>query len=315
MSGPVSTTIVVVLCQTVHTMREPSRRPGPRPADPATARQDRRELRRRQQRRRRRLAAAIFTCAAVLAAAGMGAWLTDTDEAAIETAPTPTAPTPRAAPATQAPPATEAPPVLSMPGDYPDDGPGTFRYASTEGQVLGESGTLMRFRVAVEDTVDEDPDELAEYVDETLGAEQGWTAGGNHRFQRVPADAAYEFTIHLVTSQTAGRMCGSAGLNVLAPSLPEGGVSCYYSGHVVLNLSRWMLSVPHYVDDEVPLDVYRRMVLNHEVGHALGLGHEACPGPGEPAPVMQQQTLRLDGCEAYEWPYLDGQRYAGEPVP
>jgi hypothetical protein len=29
---------------------------------------------------------------------------------------------------------------------------------------------------------------------------------------------------------------------------------------------------------------------------------------------MQQQTIKLDGCLANAWPYLDGRRYSGQPV-
>jgi Protein of unknown function (DUF3152) len=209
----------------------------------------------------------------------------------------------------------EAPPVLALPGEFPADGPGTFRFASGEGEVIGESGPVHRFRIAVEDGADEDPGEVAEFVEDTLGHRQSWTAGGDRRFQRVPAGAGHDFTIYLVTTNTAARLCAAVGLDVVGSGLPEGGVSCRTPGQVVLNLARWRQSVPHYVDAEVPLAVYRQMLVNHEVGHQLGYGHETCPGDGEPAPVMQQQSIELDGCEPNPWPYLDGDRYSGPRVP
>lgn len=202
--------------------------------------------------------------------------------------------------------------MLSLPGDFPAAGTGTFAFAATGGEVLGAAGTLRRFRVAIEDGIDEDIEEFAGFVDDTLGDARGWAAGGENRFQRVPSGAPHDFTVSLVTGETAAGMCGVAGLDIYLAGVAY--TSCQTPAQVILNLNRWRLSVPEYVAAEVPLETYRQMVLNHEVGHELGYGHEQCPGPGEKAPVMQQQTLRLSGCEAYPWPYLNDERYTGPPV-
>jgi predicted Zn-dependent protease len=44
-------------------------------------------------------------------------------------------------------------------------------------------------------------------------------------------------------------------------------------------------------------------MVNHEVGHYLGLGHVGCPKKGAKAPVMMQQSISLGGCVPEAWPY------------
>lgn len=76
--------------------------------------------------------------------------------------------------------------------------------------------------------------------------------------------------------------------------------SCQIGPVVALNADRWREATPTWPGS---LDAYRRMLVNHEVGHLLGRHHArpACDGAG-PAAVMFQQSSGLDGCEANPWP-------------
>ncbi|KUL30173.1 hypothetical protein ADL15_24925 [Actinoplanes awajinensis subsp. mycoplanecinus] len=185
---------------------------------------------------------------------------------------------------------------------------GDFRYVKTRGPMLGESGKLHKFRVAVEETVtDVELTDFAESVDSTLGDDRSWIGSGKLRLRRVPkSDGDAEFTIYLATPATSERMCATGGLHT------EGFTSCRVPGKVVINAERWATAIPEY---EGELDQYRQYALNHEVGHQLGHGHEACPGKGKPAPVMLPQTYGLEGCDRNAWPFRNGKRYQGEPRP
>jgi hypothetical protein len=188
---------------------------------------------------------------------------------------------------------------------YPASGPGTFTYALDSGPVFGTTGILRRFRIAVENGMGQDVVVFASAVDAILVDPRGWTASGQVRLQRVPREAPAEFTIVLGTPGTSERMCAAGGLYT------QRFTSCRLPGQVIVNVARWLEAVPDY---GASLDVYRAYALNHEVGHELGYGHQACPAPGRPAPVMQQQTYGLRGCVANGWPYIDGRRYGGPLV-
>lgn len=198
------------------------------------------------------------------------------------------------------------PASLSNPQSVPQKGSGVFVFKNTEGAVLGTAGTLKRFRVAVEEGTGSSIAVFAAVVDQVLGHQKGWTAGREWRFQRVPENAVFDFTIFLASPTTSEQMCLAGGVYTWKYT------SCRLRGQVVINLGRWVDAVSKY---HAPLDEYRAYALNHEVGHELGFGHEACVAPGRPAPVMQQQTLDLRGCIANGWPYLDGERYAGRSIP
>ncbi len=78
--------------------------------------------------------------------------------------------------------------------------------------------------------------------------------------------------------------------------------SCRVGRYVVINQTRWQHASPAWNAAGRSLRDYRHMVVNHETGHWLGLGHAGCPGAGKPAPVMMQQSKGRDGCTFNPFP-------------
>jgi hypothetical protein len=154
------------------------------------------------------------------------------------------------------------------------------------------SGTARTYRVEVETGTAQSAPDFAAAVDATLSNPASWVGQGVWSLQRVAGDGA-DFVIRLATPATVDKVCASAGLDT------RGYVSCRAGKYVMINLDRWMHAVPDYRGD---VALYRQYVINHEVGHQLGYGHQTCPGPGRKAPVMQQQTFGLKGCVANAWP-------------
>lgn len=258
--------------------------------------------RRRMVRRRRRLAVFALLLVAGLAAGfdfARGA-ITDPDPPVRaqgdHSSPQASPPSSAAASPTPSP-----SPSKSEKPSVPYSGSGKFVTAGGEAGPVGKGGATLRYRVQVEKGAGLDADEFAGYVDATLADERSWIAGGDVRLQRA-ASGPYNFTVYLATPTTTDRLC--------APLPTSGYTSCRQGDSVVVNLARWVLGVPHWDRD---LDSYRQYVINHEVGHRLGHGHVLCSGKGDPAPVMQQQTLKLAGCKGNAWPYVKGKLHSGPP--
>lgn len=126
-------------------------------------------------------------------------------------------------------------------------------------------------------------------MEATLTDGRGWAT--HHRLARVDDHA--DLRIVLASPETADALC--------APLDTGGRLSCRNGTDVVINAWRWSFGADSYAGD---LGADRRYVVNHETGHAFGYPHVDCPAPGEPAPVMLQQTKGLGGCQANPWPAL-----------
>lgn len=125
-------------------------------------------------------------------------------------------------------------------------------------------------------------------ANQTLNDARGW-ARLNVRFVEVASGG--QFSLVLASAAEVGAIpgCGSD-------------YSCRAGRYVLINQDRWMGATSSWNNAGGSLRDYRHMVINHETGHWLGHGHSSCGGAGQPAPVMQQQSMDLQGCSFNPWP-------------
>lgn len=162
----------------------------------------------------------------------------------------------------------------------PFDG-GLDQSPSDVGQVV-----RLRFDSRVGDVTSAD---LAAEALAILNDSRGWPRAG---FTFV-ADDASPFTVVLAEGAEVDELC--------LPLRTGGTVSCQNGPVVALNATRWRSAVDHW---DGTVATYRGYLVNHEVGHLLGLRHPKprCPVAGRPAGVMEQQTAGLEGCTGNPWP-------------
>ena len=146
----------------------------------------------------------------------------------------------------------------------------TYTYTvETRGGVSSDVGTFSALaRSALEDS-------------------RGWSLGGAVSFRQVRSGGDFRLTL-----------ATPAAVDAASPGCSPTW-SCRVGNLVLINEERWNSGTASWTGG---LHSYRHYVINHEVGHWLGLGHRACPAPGRRAPVMQQQSISLDGCTSNTWP-------------
>ncbi|MCP2324630.1 hypothetical protein HDA40_003137 [Hamadaea flava] len=209
--------------------------------------------------------------------------------------------------------------------EVPQHGAGTFTIAGGGSGVVGAGETLVKYQVELEQGISwgtVPPWTAASFaaaVDGILANERGWIASAAHpvtdadegmsneswSFQRV-SDGSYGVRVRLATPATVDKLCGSAGVDT------EGVYSCRYGKNILINLGRWLYGAVGFRD----MAAYRQMVISHEMGHFLGFNHMLCPGAGQLAPVMQTQTIALDGCLPNPYPFtVDGRFVMGPWAP
>ena len=153
--------------------------------------------------------------------------------------------------------------------------------------VAGETPQkTVTYEVRVRGQVGADPAAFARIAARTFADRRGWGMGGSLRFSQVASGG--QFTLWLAAPTAL------PGFS----SICSAQYSCRVGRHVVINDERWRTGTPTWPT----VREYQHYVLNHELGHWMGLGHAPCPSPGAAAPVMLQQSKTLAGCRSSTWP-------------
>jgi hypothetical protein len=157
------------------------------------------------------------------------------------------------------------------------------------GARRASSSIVVTYDVSTKGAVYASLDEFKLLANQTLNDARGW-ARMNVSFVEVASGGRFS----LVLAEASQLPTFSSGCSA--------DYSCRAGRYVIINQDRWMGATSSWNSAGGSLRDYRHMVVNHETGHWLGHDHQSCGGAGQPAPVMQQQSISLQGCSFNPWP-------------
>lgn len=164
-----------------------------------------------------------------------------------------------------------------------------FKSGESYKYCVSPPGQRHTYSVSTRGNITSDLNQFRNLAAETLKDYRGWSRAG---IEFIRVDSGGDFTLWLSSP---------AQMTSFSPHCsPE--YSCRVGRDVIINDDPWQNATPAWNDSGGSLRDYRHMVINHEVGHFLGLGHYGCPSAGALAPVMQQQSIDLAGCRFNPWP-------------
>ncbi len=149
---------------------------------------------------------------------------------------------------------------------------------------------IFTYDIKTRGNVDANIQEFKSQVGETLNDPRGWSQLGVE-FRAVDSGGDFSLYLSEASSMTSFSVTGCSVL-----------WSCRVGTSVIINQDRWLGATTTWNGAGGSLRDYRHMVINHEVGHWLGHDHLNCSGAGQPAPLMQQQSIDLQGCTFNAWP-------------
>ncbi|MDO5722736.1 MAG: DUF3152 domain-containing protein [Actinomycetaceae bacterium] len=168
-------------------------------------------------------------------------------------------------------------------------GKGTFTTVPVPSGLAVGKGPVFRYKLKIEDGLPVDHAAFAVLLSQILNDPRGW--GRNFvQVESGPVDT----NVMLSSPPQVDVLC--------APLDTLGETSCNIDDRTVLNIKRWAYGATPFLQAGGNLEQYRQYVVNHEIGHAQGFGHEPPGRVGSPAPVMLQQTLDMQGCAPNGWP-------------